>query len=448
MHTVTEKTEDRRNLIGEARRKIEVARTEGGITEKDLEWESLGLTETRIKRCLNPDNPANHKALSSWLREIGIIVGRLNEVRQEKGLQKLSWEKLFDPSFPRPDNFVDFTTLGRAHLGNLQIVAVAAPLIQQLKADFQAQHSNSNFRKAGSIVAHLCQLLELTENWTEIAVYSGKMAELNKKTEDFHYTADSFLRQGQALYYAKKLDKAEVSLRAGLEEIKKYHEKVPPYRTKLRLLNYMVMVTSAQGDDEGALRMAEGECLPLATDHCSDTAVAAVQNRIGILNFKLAHNDIARESLIKALETRVSKSMISECAKSLYTLAACYRVDDNLHVSLFLYQLSAKLQVLNCDFEVLSDTQFTAASILFDLVEKGVLPISFEADTHLPSRLRELLRPLCRFASFHEIRISEAVDAVRMILDHLGNAGFSASSEDFKAKIARLRDAAKAILEG
>jgi tetratricopeptide (TPR) repeat protein len=353
----------------------------------------------------------------------------------------------FGEGFP-PATDLSFTLLSRPRFNVSRITESAVPLVQYLRYSFESSKYRVNIWKNSQILRHLCHVLELIEDWDEAARYLGILAEMNRKTGDFHFAADALLRKGQALYYAQKLDAADACLSAGLAVIDGFANKAPPYRTKLRLLNYLSMVKSDRGDNAGAFDILVNQCLPLAEEKCSEAAVASVQNRLGIVCLRMKDVVDAKQHLAEALEFRASVGMMSEAAKTLFAVGRAYREALELRQAAFLLELSAILQIQNDDFEMLGETQFECATVYctFDDID---FPIAVSCSSvDFPDRkLRGTLEKLREIAGFSEIRLRSKQEARRVAYERLLAGRYNASKESIREKIATKLNEMKGSVE-
>lgn len=400
---------------------------------KKSELPTTNLSKATIDRRLNSANHSRYDDATKWLRELVPIYKRTNDIVVEKGSPPLSWAQFFGDEFPLPPHDVSFAALSRARFSDRRLLEAASPLVSHLTNAYEASKNKGNVWKLGQVLSNLCHTLELTENWPEASRYFAALAKLNERTGDFHFRADALLRQGQALYFCGRLSEAEVSLRAGLSVIDD-HE-APPYRTKLRLLNYLAMVKSDLSEHETAEKILLEQCLPLAEAKCSHAAVASVHNRLGIILLKMGRQEAERH-LISALVARTDMNMISEASKTLFLLGRTHRTNGLLKQAILLWEVAIRLQLQHDDFEILGETQFECGCAYADYPESQ-FPLTVTCSpVNFPNR--ELRRPLDRLrelAEIDEVSVSRARDGLRRAHERLLSSAYHSKDDQAAARV-------------
>jgi tetratricopeptide (TPR) repeat protein len=344
--------EDYGQFLKHAKERILAWREQSNIGWKDIY--TGGLTRPTVHRILAPEA---RRTREEWLTRLAKLFNRINSVYAVKfKTSHRSWESLFGDDFPHPPVSLDLTVSNYAEVGLAKMRTLTAPVIQFLESEFRTANDQQNVWKASQFLVHVCELYELTAEWARAAECAGKLAELNERTGDFHHVADALLRQGLALYYNRNAKEAKTKFERGLSVIAEYSSKVPPYRTQLRLSNYLALANNELGDSLLARQILESNSLPLAKDRCSRAAVASVENRLGVICLRLNDLRAAADYLISALGTRVQLSMRSEAARTMVTLGTVHeRMGEPLQAA-FIWHVSAGLQAALRDSEVLAKT--------------------------------------------------------------------------------------------
>jgi tetratricopeptide (TPR) repeat protein len=241
------------DLITVAKERIAHWRAQHSIVWQDIA--TNGLSKAHIGRILTPDAK---RPLNIWLTKVVALFNRINVVCATKHrVSNRSWEEIFGDEFPKPPIIPDSAVSNYADVAVDKVRALATPLIEFLNAEFRLANDQHNIWKASQFLIRVCALYELTSDWQRAADSFGRLAELNRQTGDFHHVADALLRRGLALFYAGSAKEAETQFQAGLDVIAEHSSKVPPYRTELRLLNYLALAKSELGESEEARRLLE-----------------------------------------------------------------------------------------------------------------------------------------------------------------------------------------------
>lgn len=336
-------------LVAVARKKVEQWREQDNFTMQELQ--TTGLSRAVIYRILS-----NEKGWlrEEWLCALAKLFNRINAKLPDE--KRRSWQDVFGEGFPVPPLRPDSALSNYADVARSELRRRARPLAEFLDAEFSIAADQQNVWKASQLLIRLCELYELTAEWSRAADRFAILAELNRTTGDFHYAADALLRRGIALFYDGMAAEAETSFRKGLDLLTDYSNKIPPPRTQLRLLNYLAMARSEQGDHAQARNLLETKSLRLAKDRGSDAALASVWNRLGVVCLKLDDVPAAFDYLVKALERRTELKMRSEAARTLLTLGAAHERLGALPEAIAVWKLSATLQKKLGDHEWLART--------------------------------------------------------------------------------------------
>lgn len=355
---MTQKTSarnDYRHFVKKAKAKVTAWRRQHSIVWAEVETD--GLKRATIARIFAVEK---NRSLENWLTKLAALFTRLNVVCVAKKVQAnhRSWEEIFGHDFPPPPVTPDPAVSNYADVAVGKARRLATPLIEFFETEFRAANDQKNIWKASQFLIRLCELYELTANWERATISFAKLAELNKQTGDFHHVADALLRQGLALFYAGFAKEAEAQFQNGLDVIAEHSSKTPPFRTELRLLNYLALAKNELGDSESARRLLETRSLPLAQNRSSKAAVASVHNRLGIVCLRLGDLAAAAEYLSCALEMRIQLSMRSEAVRTLFVLGSLHERKGELPQAILIWQITVELQKTLRDYESIAKTSF------------------------------------------------------------------------------------------
>jgi tetratricopeptide (TPR) repeat protein len=392
-----------------------------------------GLSRATINRRLGLLSQDKYPQIEVWLADLVPIYQRVNQLRQSRGQSGLSWQAFFGSEFPLPPSQLGFEVLARTKLADDRLVEAVAPLIEHLTYLYESTRDKEDVWKASQILAHLCNALELGARWHELAKYSGLLAALNRRTDDFHFAADALLRRGQALYHLREFDAAESCLEDGLKEIDSVSNKTPPYRTQLRLLNYLAIVKSEKGQHAEAIKLLRERCLRLAEMECSGAAIASVQNRLGIINLNMGLPAEAKQYLIEALDARVQMGMITEASRTLFSLGRAFRAGGELRQAVFVWQVARLLQQRYDDLDMLGETELACGELYADLLDSD-FPLNVECSpAHFNEpRLHRRLGDLSARVDIGKIHIRDAGQAARLAVEFLMASGCHLKNEELR----------------
>jgi tetratricopeptide (TPR) repeat protein len=337
-----------------------------GMRLADLPKENGGKGELTIRRYFNKTSTARpFKSVSGWVAAINPIYNQIESLAATKSVS-CTWQLVFGPNVT-PYWARDSTALVRPRLKSDRLALAAIPLIEELGELFEAGRWHDNVWKRSELLVHLCSVLELAGKWKELPDLLDRLAKLNCKTGDFHYEADARLRQAQALFQLGELDPAADAITRGLSVIEDNTERSPPYRTKLRLLNYRAAILMRQGQNTEAFDVLARECFPLAQDYCSVSAILNVQNRLGVVNLALGLIEDAEKELTKALAGRVGLSMFTEAARTLSDLGRTSTASGQFVRAALLFEISLENHRQNNDEADLSKAALACGLAYIDL---------------------------------------------------------------------------------
>ncbi len=343
------------HLVTKAKDQVGAWKGQHSIVWADVETD--GLKRATIARIFTAEKG---RSLEDWLTKLAALFNRINVICVNKQFQTnpRSWEDIFGHDFPKPPVTPDRGVSNYADVAVGKVRRLSTPLIEFFETEFRSANDQKNIWKASQFLIRLCELYELTANWQRAADAFAKLAELNKQTGDFHHVADALLRQGLALFYAGLAKEAEARFQNGLDVIAEHSSKTPPFRTELRLLNYLALAKNELGDSEGARRLLETRSLPLAQNRSSKAAVASVHNRLGIVCLRLGDLAAAAEYLSRALEMRIQLSMRSEAVRTLFVLGSVHERKGELPQAILIWQITVELQKTLRDYESIAKTAF------------------------------------------------------------------------------------------
>ena len=352
-----------------------------GITSGDLDNDTGGKSSLTISRYFNQTKTArSFKSQSEWVAAINPIYSQIERLAANKGASS-TWHAVFGPNVPE---FWarDSTALARPRLQNSKLPLAATPLIEELREIYESERRHDNVWKRSELLVHLCSVLELAGRWDELPDLLDRLATLNAKTGDFHYEADARLRQAQALFQQGEFGEAAKAITKGLSVIDGNAERSPPYRTKLRLLNYRAAILMKQGENAEAFEILAKQCFPLARDYCSHSAVSNVQHRLGVVNLALDRPDDAEEELTKALASRVGLSMFTEAARTLGDLGRTSTASGLYVRAVLLFELSLANHRANNDEADLPKAALACGSAYIEL-HRMSLPIMISCASNI-----------------------------------------------------------------
>jgi tetratricopeptide (TPR) repeat protein len=361
---------DYKHFVRRAKARITAWRRQHSIVWAEVETD--GLKRATIARIFATEKD---RSLEDWLIKLAALFTRLNAVCIGKKVQAnhRSWEDIFGHDFPKPPVAPDFSVSNYADVAIGKVRKLSTPLIEFFDTEFRSANDQKNIWKASQFLVHLCELYELTADWQRAADSFAMLAEINKKTGDFHHVADSLLRRGLALFYAGLAKEAETQFQNGLDVIAEHSSKTPPFRTELRLWNYLALAKNELGDSEGARRLLETRSLHLAKNRSSQAAVASVHNRLGIVCLRLGDLPAAADNLIQALEIRVKLSMRSEAVRTLFVLGNVHESKGELPQAILIWQITVALQRALRDYESIAKTSFELGRTYILLHDNPVL---------------------------------------------------------------------------
>jgi hypothetical protein len=77
-----------------ARERVDDILKSNGIRKTEI-FGGVNLSKATIVRRLDPDNHHRYSNIQEWIRDIGPIYERINEVLAAKGRATLTWEEFF-----------------------------------------------------------------------------------------------------------------------------------------------------------------------------------------------------------------------------------------------------------------------------------------------------------------------------------------------------------------
>lgn len=429
--SATDPPRDLRALKASAKKAFRAFIRGHDIKLKEIPEGKGSLSVSTIDRRLGTNDEKKYDSVQDWANQLIPIFRRVSELvrdRSEPGEGPLTWEQLFGPDVPQPTGAKrDIPTFNRSRVNSSEIRNAAAPLIIVLQQLFESNESNGNVWKNGQILAHLCSILELTEKWADAAHFLGVLAKNNRKTNDFHFEADAHLRQGQAHFFNREIEKAENAIGAGLNVIRDFAYRTPPYRTQLRLLNYKAMILSEYGRHDEALEILEKECLPLAEEKCSNGALASVRNRIGMIMVRRGDNaQKAIAHLQEALEFRAEMGMFSEASRTLYLMGCAFgELMKDYPRALIVWEIASRIQTKYSDFDVLAQTQLGCGLAYLEL-STARFPIRITTTLISDRKLQSRLEKVAGNVGFREIDITNAASCLDLAQSRLQGARVNA----------------------
>lgn len=407
------------------------------IATNNMNFNQLGGKPSlaTIRRRLDPTDIIKYRSVDHWLSEIAPIYENARKICREREHRNVSWAEVFGPNLPCGTG-INRMTVSRSRVGTEEIIEAASPLIEALRQAYEARRHNRNIWKNGQILSNLCAVLEIAEGWEAAAEYFDALAAINREAGDFHLVADARLRQAQALHAINDLNGTEAAVTMGLEVIEEFLERVPPYRTQLRLLNLRATIHAERREYREAFNILAEECLPLASDRCSYAAVASVENRLGMICIRLERIEEAVTYLFSAMKSRHRMHMISELSRTLYLLGTAFELRSQLPQAIFLWEVASRLQTKNEDIDALADTQLACGNAYFTL-RGSSLPMKISARPALFADREQcaFLDSLSKEADFSEIIGNNRDEATKYARDYLRRARYSARNGDMKEGI-------------
>lgn len=324
------------------------------ITIQDLQ-NALGDSPSKYQRRFRVSWAESYTSYAEWVRDVRRVFNALTTLVVQKVGRKPKWVEVF-PSLREDEEVAADPSLVRARLSSEPIVEAALPLLTELQSAYLSRKANENYWRTGDLLVRMISVYELIEDWGAAATLLGDLARINKVTGDFYFEADALLRQGQAYYNLRDFEAAHQALTRGVEVIEDNHPKAPPYRTKLRLLNYLAMVKAESGNLDEAVSMLENDCLDLAAKHCSQVAVANVHHKIGSFKVRARDPQGALLHLTASLATRRDTRMMSEVSRTLKEIGCAFDQLEKTEIALLVWEIAYHLQSKHEDRDIMGHT--------------------------------------------------------------------------------------------